>query len=46
MPAEPPYELMRWLAGDPLLLAASDEQSIREHYAEFRERVKAARERK
>ena len=43
MPLEPPYEIIRWLAGSPLILAASDEQRIRMQYAEFRERMKDAR---
>lgn len=46
MPVEPPYEVLRWLAGNPIILAASDEQSLRKQYAEFRERMKAAKARK
>lgn len=36
MPISPPYEFLKWLAGDPLILAASDEQSLRYQYAQFR----------
>jgi hypothetical protein len=41
MPVEPPRELIQWLAGDPLILAASDEQRIRKQYAEVRVRLRA-----
>jgi len=46
MPVEPPYEILRWLAGDPVILAASDEQSLRKQYAEFRVRMQAANKEK
>ena len=35
IPAEPTHEIMMFLAGYPLLLAASDEERIRAWYAEF-----------
>lgn len=42
LPLEPPMEVLRWLAGDPVIMAGSDEQGLRKQYAEFRERIKAA----
>ena len=43
MPVEPPHSVLRWLAGDPLILAASDEQALRRHWAELRARIRAAK---
>lgn len=42
MPREIPFEVLLWLAGDPVILAASDEKHIRKKWAELRERIKAA----
>lgn len=39
LPEEPPYEALKALAGDPLLLAASDEQELRRRYAVMRQRL-------
>lgn len=46
MPVEPPYEVLRFMAGDPVILSASDEQIARAEYADFREQMKAAQEMK
>ncbi|OGT57563.1 MAG: hypothetical protein A3E01_08475 [Gammaproteobacteria bacterium RIFCSPHIGHO2_12_FULL_63_22] len=42
MPVEPPYEVLCWLSGNPLILAASVEQSYRMMWAELREMLKEA----
>lgn len=42
MPRNPPHSVLRWLAGDPLILAASDEQALRMQWAELRVRIRAA----
>lgn len=36
---EPTYEMLKALAGDPLLLAGSDEQELRRRYKTMRERA-------
>ena len=45
MPLDPPYSVLRWLAGDPVILAASDELACRELYDLIREAL-AKRKRK
>ena len=35
IPTEPTWETLLFLAGNPVLLAASDEERIRAWYAEF-----------
>jgi len=42
MPVEPPWEVLLWLAGNPVILAASDEQSYRMQWAQLREMLKDA----
>jgi hypothetical protein len=37
LPADPPRDVLMALAGEPLLLAASDEQELRRRYAAMRE---------
>ena len=36
MPPKPPYEVLRYMAGDPLILAASDEAHCRNVYQAVR----------
>ena len=43
MPLEPPHSVLRWLAGDPLILAASDEQALRRQWGKLRARIRAAK---
>ena len=45
MPVEPPYDVLLAMAGDPLILAASDELACRELYVLMREAL-AKRKRK
>lgn len=33
LPQEPTYEMLKALAGDPVILAASDEEELRKRYA-------------
>ena len=42
MPVEPPWEVLLWLAGNPVILASSDEQSYRMQWAMLREMLKDA----
>ena len=36
MPVEPPHDVLRYMAGDPLILAASDEAHCRNVYQAVR----------
>lgn len=46
LPIECPREVLLMLAGNPLILTASDEQALRIKYAHFREAMRAAQERR
>ena len=47
MPVEPPYEVLRAMAGNPVILAASDEFANRGIYETLRQAlVKCAKERR
>ena len=40
IPAKPPYEVLRAMCGDPIILAGSDEQQARFIYAAIYEALK------
>jgi hypothetical protein len=40
IPIAPPYEVLKLLAGDPLILSASDEQAARNFWADVIELLK------
>jgi hypothetical protein len=42
MPAKPPYSVLRAMAGEPLILAASAEQWMREVYSDARNALRKA----
>ena len=46
LPVECPYEVLLMLAGNPVILAASDEQALRIQYAHFRAAMRAAQEKR
>jgi hypothetical protein len=39
LPAEPTHDMLKALAGDPAILAASDEEELRRRYGVMRERL-------
>lgn len=46
MPVQPPFDILQWMAGDPIVLAASDEQTMREFYNGLRKRLALRKDRR